>query len=40
VLLPDERRLPLGYSIVPADEKEYDPLVDLLTGTPAEVVRS
>jgi hypothetical protein len=28
----------LGYTIVPANEKEYEPLTDLLTGTPAEVV--
>ena len=34
----DERGLPLGYTIVPANEKEYEPLADLLTGTPAEVV--
>jgi hypothetical protein len=38
VLLTDERGLPLGYTIVPASEKEYEPLADLLTGTPAEVV--
>lgn len=38
VLLSDERGLPLGYTIVPANEKEYEPLADLLTGTPAEVV--
>jgi IS5 family transposase len=38
VLLTDERGLPLGYTIVPANEKEYEPLVDLLTGTPAAVV--
>src|SRR5438270_8170155 len=31
-------RLPLGYTIVPANEKEYEPLADLLTGTAAEVV--
>jgi DDE family transposase len=36
--LTDERGLPLGYTIVPANEKEYEPLADLLTGTPAEVV--
>ena len=34
----DERGLPLGYTIVPANEKEYEPLADLLTGTPAEIV--
>jgi len=38
VLLTDERGLPLGYTIVSANEKEYEPLADLLTGTPSEVV--
>src|SRR3989442_506352 len=38
VLLTDRRGLPLGYTIVPANEKEYEPLADLLTGTAAEVV--
>ena len=38
VLLTDERGLPLGYTVVPANEKEYEPLADLLTGTPAAVV--
>ena len=38
VLLTDERGLPLGYTIVPSGEKEYEPLADLLTGTAAEVV--
>jgi IS5 family transposase len=38
VLLSDERGLPLGYTVVPANEHEYEPLADLLTGTPAEVV--
>jgi IS5 family transposase len=38
VLLTDRRGLPLGYTIVPANEKEYEPLADLLTGIPAEVV--
>ena len=38
VLLTDQRGLPLGYTIVPANEKEYEPLADLLTGTPAEFV--
>jgi DDE family transposase len=38
VLLTDSRGLPLGYTIVPANEKEYEPLADLLTGTAAEVV--
>jgi hypothetical protein len=38
VLLTDTRGLPLGYTIVPANEREYEPLADLLTGTPSEVV--
>jgi hypothetical protein len=38
VLLTDQRGLPLGYTVVPANEKEYEPLADLLTGTPAAVV--
>ena len=38
VLLTDTRGLPLGYTVVPANEKEYEPLADLLTGTPAELV--
>jgi Transposase DDE domain len=38
VLLTDRRGLPLGYTLVPANEKEYEPLADLLTGTPAEIV--
>ena len=38
ILLTDERGLPLGYTIVPANEKEYEPLADLFTGTPAAVV--
>src|ERR671935_474119 len=38
VLLTDQRGLPLGYTIVPGNEKEYEPLADLLTGTPAQVV--
>ncbi len=38
VLLTDVRGLPLGYTIVPANEKEYEPLADLLTGTPSTVV--
>jgi IS5 family transposase len=38
VLLTDDRGLPLGYTVVPANEKEYEPLADLLTGTPAEIV--
>jgi len=38
VLLTDTRGLPLGYTIVPANEHEYEPLADLLTGTPSDVV--
>jgi len=38
VLLTDCRGLPLGSTIVPASEREYEPLLDLLTGIPAEVV--
>jgi len=38
VLLTDERGTPLGYTVVPANEHEYEPLADLLTGTPSEVV--
>ena len=38
VLLTDARGLPLGYTIVAANEKEYEPLADLLTGTPSAVV--
>ena len=38
VLLTDGRGLPLGYTVVSANEKEYEPLADLLTGTPAEIV--
>jgi hypothetical protein len=38
VLLTDERGTPLGYTVVPANEHEYEPLADLLTGTTAEVV--
>jgi IS5 family transposase len=38
VLLTDERGLPLGYTVVPANENEYEPLADLLAGTAAEVV--
>jgi hypothetical protein len=38
VLLTDPRGLPLGYTLVPANEKEYEPLADLLTGTPTEQV--
>jgi hypothetical protein len=38
VLVSDPRGLPLGYTLVPANEKEYEPLADLLTGTPSTVV--
>jgi hypothetical protein len=38
VLLTDARGLPLGYTLVPAGDKEYEPLADLLTGTRSEVV--
>ena len=38
VLVTDQRGLPLGYTIVPANEKEYEPLADLLTGNPCPVV--
>jgi hypothetical protein len=38
VLLSDPRGLPLGYTLVAAGEKEYEPLADLLTGTPSEIV--
>jgi hypothetical protein len=37
LLLTDGRGLPLGYTIVPANEKEHEPLADLLNGTPAAV---
>jgi ferredoxin len=37
VLLTDERRLPVGYTSVP-EREEYEPLADLLTGSPSEVV--
>jgi hypothetical protein len=33
MLLTDLRGLPLGYTIVPATEKEYEPLADLFTST-------
>src|SRR6266545_4910084 len=38
VLVTDPRGLPLGYTLVPAGEKEYDPLADLLSGVPAQTV--
>jgi hypothetical protein len=34
VLLTDEHGLPLGYTIVPANEKEYEPLADLFDRHP------
>jgi hypothetical protein len=37
-LLTDLCGLPLGYTIVAANEKEYEPLADLLSGTPAAIV--
>jgi hypothetical protein len=38
VLLTDPRGLPLGYTLVPASEKEYEPLADLITGTPTQLL--
>lgn len=38
VLVSDPRGLPLGYTLVPASDKEYEPLADLLTGTESEFV--
>ncbi len=38
MLVTDVRGLPLGYTLVPAGEKEYEPLADLLTGVPTAVV--
>ena len=38
VLLSDRRGLPLGYTLVPANEKEYEPVADLLTGTEATLL--
>jgi hypothetical protein len=38
VLVSDPRGLPLGYTLVPASEREYEPLADLLAGIPAETV--
>ena len=32
VLLSDQRGLPLGYTLVPASEKEYEPVAELLAG--------
>jgi len=36
--LTDQRGLPLGYTIVPDNEMEYEPLADRLTGTSSRVV--
>jgi len=38
VLVSDRRGLPLGYTLVPANEKECEPLADLFTGTEAELL--
>jgi IS5 family transposase len=38
VLLTDPRGLPLGYTLVPANEKEYEPIADLLAGVSAETL--
>jgi IS5 family transposase len=38
VLVSDPRGVPLGFTLVPANEREYEQLADLLTGTPSEVV--
>lgn len=38
VLVSDERGVPLGYTLVPANEKEYEPLADLLSGVAAAIV--
>jgi Transposase DDE domain len=38
VLISDRRGLPLGYTLVPAGEKEYEPIADLLTGTEAALL--
>jgi hypothetical protein len=38
VLLTDTRGPPLGNTIVPANENEYEPPADLLTGTAAAVL--
>jgi hypothetical protein len=38
VMITDGVGVPLGYTIVPANEKEYEPLADLLSGVPAEIV--
>jgi hypothetical protein len=36
--LTGERGLPLGFTLVPANEHEYEPLADLLAATLAETV--
>src|SRR5829696_81460 len=38
VLVTDARGLPLGYTVVAAAEKEYEPLADLLSGIPTATV--
>jgi hypothetical protein len=38
VLICDRRGLPLGYTLVPSNEKEDDRIADLLTGTEAELL--
>jgi hypothetical protein len=38
VLVSDRRGLPLGYTLVPANEKEYEPIADLLTGTEVDLL--
>lgn len=38
VVVSDRRGLPLGYTLVAASEKEYEPVADLLTGTKAELL--
>jgi hypothetical protein len=40
VLLTDDRGLPLGYTVVPANEKEYEPLADLLSSSRAAAARA
>jgi Transposase DDE domain len=38
VLVSDPRGLPLGYTLVPASEREYEPVADLLGAIPAVTV--
>jgi IS5 family transposase len=38
VLVSDRRGLPLGYTLVPASEKEYEPVAELLAGIRAETL--